>query len=90
MERSSNTASRGSIRPLVLEIAGGRGGPLPGGRGYGNSPGGVNCSLVLLPAPVFLSVSSVSLRTPVHPPQTVPVQCTYTYSGASPTCAARR
>ena len=38
----SNAASRGSIRPLVFEIAVGVGSDptTPGGRGYGNSPGG--------------------------------------------------
>ena len=47
MERSrgelSNAASRGSIRPLVFEKAGGGGRIRPSttaGRGYGNSPGG--------------------------------------------------
>ena len=40
-----HVASRGSIRPLVLEIVGGGSDPThphppPGGRGYGNNPGG--------------------------------------------------
>ena len=45
-EKLSNAASRGSIRPLVLEIAAGWGvGKGPGGREYGNSPGGAELGI---------------------------------------------
>ena len=52
----SNSASRGSIRSLVLEIA--RGGASipprpPGGRGYGNSPGGAGLTGVVPKTPAL-------------------------------------
>ena len=43
----SNAISRGSKRPLVLEVAGGSDPtlPPPGGRGCANSPGGAGLKL---------------------------------------------
>ena len=65
----SNAASRGSIRPLVLEKAGGSD-PIPGGRWYGNSPGGAEVTQGSLrltqgsPRPTLGSPRSQSIPRP--------------------------